>query len=92
MELHRIQWLDDRTVRITQRNGRDYWLCTTDGVPVLHYPRGESGDPHGEYDLGRIYLAGKLAPRNRERGLKLIQSAAAKGYAHAVRFLEREGT
>jgi hypothetical protein len=89
MELHRIEWLDARTVRITQKNGRDYWLCTTDGVPVFHYPRGESGDAHGEYDLGRIYLAGKLAPMDRERGMKLIESAAAKGYAHAVRFLER---
>lgn len=89
MELHRIEWLDSRTVRITQKNGRDYWLCTTDGEPEFHYPRGESGDRHGEYDLGQIYLAGQWVPEDRERGLKLIESAAAKGYTHAVRFLER---
>ncbi|MCI0376500.1 MAG: SEL1-like repeat protein [Gemmataceae bacterium] len=86
--LHRIQWLDARTVRVTQKNGRDYWLCTTDGEPEFHYPRGESGDPHGEYDLGRIYLTGALTPPDRERGLKLIACAAAKGYAHAIRFLK----
>lgn len=89
--LHHIEWLDERTVKITQKNGRDYWTCTIDGDPTFHYPRAESGDPHGEYDLGRIYLSGRLIPLDRERGLKLIESAAAKGYAHAIRFLERQG-
>jgi hypothetical protein len=88
MELHRIEWLDTRTVCITQKNGRDYWLCPVDGEPEFRYPRGESGDRHGEYDLGQIYLAGQWVPEDRERGLKLIESAAAKGYTHAVRFLE----
>jgi hypothetical protein len=88
LELHRIEWLDARTVKVTQKNGRDYWLCPKDGDPEFHYPRAERDDPHGLYDLGRIYLAGKWVPPDPERGLKLIESAAAKGYAHAQRFLD----
>lgn len=89
MELHRIAWLDNQTVQVTQRNGHDFWTCTTDGDPVFHYPRADHGDPHGEYDLGQIYLEGRFVRQDRQRGLKLIESAARSGYKHAIRSLER---
>lgn len=55
----------------------------------FHYPRAERGDPHGEYNLGREYFDGGLQHFGRARGLALIRSAAAKGYEHAVVFLNR---
>ena len=90
--LGRIQWVDSDTVQIWHWLGpwrdcfRDYWLCRTDGHLEFHYPRAEQGDPHGEFDLGRMYDDGGGILQNRERGLALIQSAASKGFKHAQRF------
>lgn len=67
----------------------DYWICTADGEVEFHYPRAERGDPHGEYDLGRMYYDGALTHLGRDRGLALMRSAAAKGYKHAAVFLDR---
>jgi TPR repeat protein len=87
--LGRIAWDDNETVRIGHRNARDYWLLSTAGSVAFHYPRAESGDAHGEFDLGLMYFEGRQVLQDRERGLNLIESAASKGYKHAVRFLER---
>jgi TPR repeat protein len=84
----KISWVDAKTVRVQTDNGRDYWLCSSDGTVEFHYPRAQTGDPHGEYDLGRMYYDGTGVLRDQERGLALIRSAAAKGHRHAVRFLE----
>lgn len=85
--LGEIGWVDANTVKILTTNSRDYWLCTTDGQLDFHYPRADDGDPHGEYDLGRLYYDGELVLQDRERGLKLIRAAASKGFKHAIRFL-----
>lgn len=85
----RVEWADDRTVRVTQDNGRDYWLCSADGRAEFHYPRAERGDPAGEFALGRMYYEGTLVLQDRERGLGLVRSAAAKGDKHARAFLAR---
>jgi TPR repeat protein len=84
-----ITWLDDRTVKVTQDNGRDYWLCTSDGGVEFHYPRAESGAADGEFALGRMYFEGTVVLQDRERGLSLIRSAAAKGDKHALALLRR---
>ncbi len=88
--LGNIRWQDSDTLRVENKNGRDYWLCTTDGGSEFHYPRAEAGDPHGEYDLGRMYYDGQWVLQDKDRGLDLIKTAAAKGYRHAQRFLARE--
>lgn len=89
--LGEIGWVDATTVRVTHENGRDFWTCTTEGDLTFHYPRGEREDPHGEYDLGRMYLEGMHVLRDEARGLALIGRSAAKGFRHAVRFLESRG-
>lgn len=88
-ELGQLHWDGPRTVKVTQDNGRDYWLCHADGEPEFHLPRAESGDPHGEFHLAQIYLQGGFVPQDAERGMALIRSAAAKGLAHAQEFLRR---
>jgi hypothetical protein len=82
-----IDWVDADTVKVQQANGRDYWLCRTDGSVSFHYPRAETGDPHGEFDLGKMYYEGLWVPQDRERGIKLMEGAAAKGFKHAINFL-----
>jgi len=80
-------WLDASTVKVQHQNDRDYWLCGTDGSVTFHYPRAESGDPHGEFALGKMYYEGSLVLQDQARGLALIEAAAAKGYQHAINFL-----
>lgn len=82
-----IRWINDNTVRIQHQNERDYWLCTTDGDLQFYYPRADQGDPHGQYDLGRMYFDGQWVLQDRARGLELIQAAAKQNFKHAVRFL-----
>ena len=86
--LSKISWADVKTVRVEMKNGRDYWLCSIDGTVEFHYPRAEIGDRHAEYDLGKMYFDGAGVLPDRQRGLTLIRAAAAKGYNHAVRFLQ----
>jgi TPR repeat protein len=89
--LGEIRWVDCDTVRVQHKNGRDYWLCRMDGRVDFHYPRADAGDPHAEFDLGRMYYDGRCVLQDRERALKLIESAAAKGYKHAIKFLKGIG-
>ena len=85
--LGRIEWLDKQTVRVVQKNGRDFWTCTVDGSLAFHYPRAEQGDPHGIFDLGRMYWEGLYVLPDHKRALALIHASAAAGYKHAQRFL-----
>lgn len=85
---HRIEWIDPATVQITLRSGQDYWHCNPEGAVDFHFARAAAGDPHAEYQLGKMYLTGSTVLQDEERGLKLLRSAAAKGYAHAKRYLE----
>jgi hypothetical protein len=82
-----IRWIDATTVRIRHQNERDYWECTTDGDLQFHYPRADQGDPHGQYDLGRMYFEGQWVLQDQTRALELIRAAAAQGFKHAVKFL-----
>jgi hypothetical protein len=82
-----IRWIDANTIRIQHQNERDYWLCTTDGDLQFCYPRADHGDPHGQYDLGRMYFDGQWVLQDRIRGLQLIEAAAQQGFKHAIRFL-----
>lgn len=85
-----IRWLDSETVRVQHENQRDYWLVTPDGGVEFHFPRADDGDPHGEYELGKMYLEGRYVLADRDRGLDLIQSAADKGFKHAINLLARQ--
>lgn len=85
--LGKIRWEDQRTVRVEHQNGRDYWLCPVDGPWQFHYPRAERGDPHGSFELGRMYFEGRYVLRDQPRGLELIKFAADRGFKHAQNFL-----
>jgi len=83
-----IRWQDSNTVKVQHENGRDYWLCGTDGSVSFHFPRAELGDPHGEFELGNMYYEGRYVLQDQTQGLRLIEAAAAKGFKHAINFLK----
>ena len=49
----------------------------------------DQGERMAEYNLGVMYLDGCGVQKDPERGLKLIQSSADKGYDYARTFLEK---
>jgi len=49
----------------------------------------DQGERMAEYNLGVMYLEGCGVQKDTDRGLKLIQSSADKGYEYAKNFLER---
>jgi TPR repeat protein len=87
---HSIRWQNDTHVLIYQENARDYWSYDiNESELTFHYPRAESGEPQGEFELGLIYLSGRMVTMDREKAVYWIKRAADKGYKHAIRKLER---
>lgn len=87
--LGRIEWIDNSRVKITHQNDRDYWLCSADGSLEFVFPRAARGDPHGLFELGRMYCEGLYVLRDLVRGRKLVEAAARKGYHHAAEYLRK---
>jgi hypothetical protein len=87
--LGRIAWQDRATVRVQNKNSRDYWLCAVDGSPEFHYPPAEAGNPQGVFALGRMYYEGTYVLQDQARGLALMKEALAKGDKHAQNYLRR---
>jgi hypothetical protein len=84
-----VQWLDNTRVKITHKNGRDYWICGTDGTLEFYFPRAESGNPHGLFALGQMYCEGQYVLRDPIKGRQLVEAAARRGYLHATNYLQR---
>ncbi|MGV3756214.1 MAG: hypothetical protein ACO1QS_12600 [Verrucomicrobiota bacterium] len=87
--LGKLAWRSPTTFQITHENGRDHWLCGTDGSLRFVYPRAERGDPHGLYDLGRMYLEGQYVLRDPAQGRQLIEEAARQGWPPAREYLRK---
>jgi len=85
-----LKWEDSSRLKIYAGNHRDYWEYSVGGTPEFNYCREDSGDGHGEFILGKMYLEGRVVLRDEEKGLDLIKLSAAKGYFHASRFLQGE--
>lgn len=85
-----VQWVDDRQVRLFQRNKRDYWQIDTYSADArFHFPRAESGDAHGQYELARMYLDGWIVEQDRALARHWLQQSAAQGLARAQKLLQR---
>jgi hypothetical protein len=87
--LGRIEWIDNTLVKITHQNDRDYWLCGADGSLDFFFPRAARGEPHGLFELGRMYCEGLYVLRDLVRGRTLVEAAARKGYHHAIQYLRK---
>jgi Sel1 repeat len=88
----KLEWVDENLVRMWQSNFRDYWDFQIDTNEItFHYPRAERGDPHGQYDLGNMYLDGYLVPRDRQQALLWLKRSADQGFSRAIQMLNSIG-
>jgi TPR repeat protein len=83
-------WVDNNTVRIVQKNMRDYWdVDIVQGISTFHYPRAENGDAHGQYDFAKMYIDGWLVEQDMGKAVMWLEKSAAQGFKRAIRLLER---
>jgi TPR repeat protein len=83
-------WVDNNTIRIVQKNMRDYWnVDIVQKTSTFHYPRAENGDPHGQYDFAKMYIDGWLVEQDMEKAVIWLEKSAAQGFKRAIRLLER---
>ncbi len=86
----KLAWFDNDRVRLYRKNERDYWEYDVRNDEVsFYFARAERGDPHGQYDLGVMYLDGYLVFPNREKALYWLHRAADQNFKRAIRRLEK---
>ena len=85
-----LSWTSSRTIRVSTKNFNDsYWLCTTEGTVEFHFGLADSDSAHHVYRNACILIDGSGVIPDRERGMLLLERAAAMGYKHAQRRLGR---
>lgn len=85
-----VEWVNEKTVRLYQTNKRDYWEIDTSSREVIfHYPRAESNDAHGQFDLAKMYIDGWIVEQDFEQARLWLERAAAQGFSRAVKLLQR---
>ncbi|WP_338522072.1 SEL1-like repeat protein [Pseudomonas batumici] len=85
-----VEWVNDQTVRLFQVNKRDYWEIDTASQTVeFHFPRAESGEAHGQYDLAKMYIDGWIVEQDFEQARRWLERSAAQGFSRAVKLLQR---
>ena len=80
----------DRLYREDEANKRDYWIYRTDNVLLsFYFHRAESGQAHGQYELGKMYLNGwdKHSP-DLKMAKYWLGKSARQGYSRAVKLIE----
>ncbi len=85
-----VEWVNDQTVRLFQANKRDYWEIDTSSREVrFHFPRAESGDAHGQFDLAKMYIDGWIVEQDFEQAREWLERSAAQGFSRAAKLLQR---
>jgi TPR repeat protein len=80
----------DRLSRKDEVNKRDYWIYRTDNnLLSFYFHRAESGQAHGQYELGKMYLNGwdKHSP-DLQMAKYWLGKSAEQGYSRAVKIIE----
>lgn len=86
--LGQLKWEDESHVRLLHTNKRDYWdINVPSGTVNFCYPRALNEDAHGQYDLGIMYLEGRLVPKDREKAIYWIRKTAEKKFGRAIKKL-----
>lgn len=87
--LGKLIWENNHIVRFYHTNKREYWELNTEQRQVtFHYPRAESGDAHGQYDLAKMYLEGDLVEIDESKAIEWLQKSANQGFGRAKKLLE----
>ena len=96
-----LSWFDSMTVLLYEIaidrlsleddvNKRDYWIYRTDNdLLSFYFHRAESGQAHGQYELGKMYLNGWDKHNSDIQMAKYwFEKSAQQGYSRAVKIIE----
>lgn len=86
-----LRWEGNEQVHIplTALGGNPYWSCNIDGSFEFVFPKSEHGSAHDVYRHATLLLDGPWVIPDHTQGTQLLKQAAAAGYKHAIRRLER---
>ena len=55
----------------------------------FHFPRADSGDAHGQFDLAKMYIDGWIVDQDIEQARKWLERSAEQGFPRAIKLLQR---
>jgi len=86
-----LRWIDNDNVILVQSNKRDHWqLSLIDEKVDFYFHRAESGDAHGQYDLGMMYANGSsFLKKDLQKSLHWLRKSAENGYGRAINQLSK---
>lgn len=85
----KLAWVDNSKVIVPRKGTADFWRIDVDeGTSEFVFDRAVSGQAHGLYDLGLMYLNGVLVLPDRKKAKHFLEEASRKGYKKADRILE----
>jgi len=85
----KLSWVDNSRVIVPRKGTADFWRIDVDEeISEFVFDRAISGQAHGLYDLGLMYLNGNLVLPDRKKAKLLLEEASRKGYKKADRILE----
>ncbi|USQ96572.1 tetratricopeptide repeat protein [Caulobacter sp. RL271] len=86
----KLVWEDDRHAWLWHSNKRDGWRIDTETLQVhFLYAPAEEGNPHGQYQLGKMYLNGDdWVGVDPVKARHWLGKSADQGFARAKRLLE----
>jgi len=86
----KLVWQDDRHALLWHSNKGDRWRIETETLQVdFLYAPAENGNPHGQYQLGKMYLDGdQWVGLDPVRARHWLTKSAEQGFARAKRLLE----
>lgn len=83
-----VCWINEYTVRLLRSNKKDYWDYNIKNYTVeFYFDRAEKGDPHGQFDLGVMYLEGKFILPDKEKAIFWLKKSASQNYAKSRKLL-----
>lgn len=91
--LGKFGWQDDRHALLWHKNRRDRWRLDVETLEVeFLYAPAEDGNPHGQYQLGKMYLDGAgitWVEQDADRARYWLRKSADQGFARAKHLLEK---
>jgi TPR repeat protein len=86
----KLVWQDDRHALLWHSNKRDRWRIDTETLQVdFLYAPAEDGNPHGQYQFGKMYLDGnQWVGVDPVKARYWLAKSADQGFARAKRLLE----
>ncbi|EDP9826660.1 SEL1-like repeat protein [Salmonella enterica subsp. enterica] len=83
-----LKWNGD-IILLLHSNKKDYWFLELNKKTIdFHFERAEKGDPHGQYDLGIMYLYGNnFLAKDEKKAFYWLNKSAENGYVRALKYI-----